>query len=199
VVVQFHPDFAGDHFFDLPELRRVRNLLKRSTRGLRFTGSSTRGIAARLEELLEAKPVARLAGLLEILEVLAASRTVETLSSPEGHGHVRAIDEARIARACAHVAANASDAIRLGTVAALVGMSSASFCRYFKCHTGRTFVEYLNEYRVGMACRMLLETDASITEIAFDSGFSNLSNFNRRFKRVKQMTPRAYRIAYLAS
>jgi len=87
------------------------------------------------------------------------------------------------------------DALTQAHASALLKMSQASFSRFFRRSVGRTFVRYVNEWRVGLACRALVHTDASITAIAFDCGFGNLSNFNRQFKTIKGTTPRGFRQA----
>ena len=196
LVLQFDPDFAGKDFFKLPELRKVGKLFERSARGLHFGHRLSSEVIAQLESLLDQRPLARLAGMLEVLEKLSTGRTMRVLSSPEARSQVREVDETRIAKACTYIETHIEEGVRLDEVSRLVSMSPASFSRYFKNHTGRTFIDYVNDVRIGKACRMLLETDRPITEIAFESGFSNLSNFNRRFKGLKQMTPRSYRQAY---
>jgi AraC-like DNA-binding protein len=72
-------------------------------------------------------------------------------------------------------------------------MSIPAFTRFFKKTTGRTFTSYLNELRISYACRMLIESDLSISEIAFKAGFRNLSNLNRRFLNLKRVSPKIYR------
>ena len=81
----------------------------------------------------------------------------------------------------------------INLAAALAGMSTSSFCRYFRRVTGKTFVEFVNELRVGRACRLLTESERPVTEIAYTVGFGSLSNFNRRFRELRGMNPRAYR------
>jgi AraC-like DNA-binding protein len=196
VVVQFARDFCGEGFLELPESRPLRRLLDRSARGLLFRGRTMDTVRERLVGLLDLEAFACLTGLLEILLQVSARRG-QVMSSPQAHTHVRAIDEMRIARACDYIQVHYARGVGLEAVAREAGMSGASFSRYFKHHTGRTFVAYLNDVRVGQACRLLIETDDPVTEICYAAGFGNLSNFNRRFKAVKEMTPRMYRAAYV--
>ena len=196
IVVQFERDFLGEAFWERPELRRVGSLLDRASRGLCFSGRVKNEAGELLAQAVEASSLQRLLLLLKVLERLSGTRQFEVLSSPLAHSPVRAIDEERIASACDLIASRYDEGIRLADVAKRAGMSEASFSRYFKHHTGRTFIDYVNELRVGCACRLLIETGDSITDIAFASGFGNLANFNRRFKRLKGSTPRDYRKAY---
>jgi AraC-like DNA-binding protein len=83
--------------------------------------------------------------------------------------------------------------LRLSEAAQLVHLSEGAFSRFFKTHTGKTFPCFVNELRIGRACRLLTETDETITEIAYGCGFANLSNFNRQFLRLRGMSPRSFR------
>jgi AraC-like DNA-binding protein len=88
--------------------------------------------------------------------------------------------------------------VSLSEVAALTNMAESAFSRFFKARTGMTFVESLNEIRLGHASRMLIETTQSVAEIAYDSGFNNISNFNRIFKKKKGCTPKEFKETYSA-
>ena len=83
--------------------------------------------------------------------------------------------------------------VRLNKVANVAGLTPKSFCRFFRANTGKTFMEYFNALRIEETCRLLLETNNSVTDIAFRVGFNNLSNFNRRFRKLKGMSPREFR------
>jgi AraC-like DNA-binding protein len=85
------------------------------------------------------------------------------------------------------------EVIRLSEAARIVGLSDGAFSRFFRLHTGKTFPEFLNELRVGRACRLLVEQDKPITEVCYECGFTNLSNFNRQFRRLRSLTPGAFR------
>lgn len=99
----------------------------------------------------------------------------------------------RIDRVCRLVVENYADGVGLSEAARTACMSPAAFCRYFKGVTGHTFVEFLNKTRVDAATRLLLETDRPITEICYNAGFGNISNFNRRFRKLKGLSPSEYR------
>ena len=101
--------------------------------------------------------------------------------------------EERINRCQSYVFEHLSEPIQLEDVASHMGMSPSAFSRYFKKVMGKTFSRFVNELRVGRACRLLLETDQPIAAVAFDCGFNNLSNFNRRFRELQGVNPRAFR------
>ena len=92
-----------------------------------------------------------------------------------------------------YINAHSTEPLQQSEVAAMLQMSSSRFSQFFRRSTGRTFVQYVNALRVALACRLLIDTDLSITEVCFQSGFFNISNFNRRFKEVKSMSPNQFR------
>ncbi len=195
VVVQFDPAFLGEDFLRAPELLAVRRLLDRSARGLAFGPRTLRRASGLLEEMEAVEGLPRLRTLLELLERLAAARDVRPLAvgTPV---QPRREDRERIDRVCRFLAERYTGDVGLPEAAALAHLSVPAFCRFFKSRTGKTLVAYLNELRIGRACRLLTETERSISEICFDAGFHNLSNFNRRFLALKRTTPRAFREAF---
>lgn len=193
LVVQFQPGFLGDEFFDRPELDAVKKLLANASRGLRFTGRTQTRASHVLSTMATRSPQGQLLGLLEALDLLSRSLDVEVLAT---EGFAPALDtrtEERINQCQSYIFEHLNNPIGLDDVAAHVNMSRSAFSRYFKRATGKTFSHFLNELRVGQACRALLDSDRSIAEIAYDSGFNNLSNFNRRFKNLRGISPRRYR------
>jgi AraC-like DNA-binding protein len=135
----------------------------------------------------------RLVGFLKILDLLSNSKEGRALSSPRFVPATSESDCRRIDRACRHINEKYRSKVTLGEAASIAGLSATAFSRFFKKKTGWTFKAYLNELRIGCACRMLIETDEKILNIALDSGFNNLANFNRRFLALKKTSPRAYR------
>ncbi|OPX35658.1 hypothetical protein B1H10_00780 [candidate division KSB1 bacterium 4484_188] len=94
---------------------------------------------------------------------------------------------------CTYINQNYKNTLRLEDAASMANMSTTAFSRFFKKSTGKTFVSYVNELRIGWACKLLIESEATIAEICYEVGFNNLSNFNRRFKERHKMSPRKYR------
>jgi AraC-like DNA-binding protein len=139
---------------------------------------------------------ARLRSLLEVLALLAAERRARPLAGPDYAPPARRGDPARIDRVCRFLAERYRGDVSLAEAAARTHLSPSAFCRWFRARTGQTLVDYLNELRVGHACRLLLETDRPVADIAFDSGFRNLAHFNRRFRALRGRPPREYRRAF---
>ncbi|MGB5511285.1 MAG: AraC family transcriptional regulator [Woeseiaceae bacterium] len=193
LVVQFLPGFLGAGFLELPELDSVKGLLANASRGLRFTGRTQRRGSEILIRMATRSPQGQLLGLLDALDVLSRSPDVEMLSTK---GFAPALDtrtEERINRCQTYIFDNLNEPMRLEDVAAHMSMSPSAFSRYFKRVIGKTFSHFVAELRVGKACRVLLESDRPIAEIAYQSGFNNLSNFNRRFKDLRGVSPRQFR------
>lgn len=193
LVLQFDPNQIGAALFDTPEMRSVRALLQRARRGLSASGSTARQVASLVQDLISEKPgsTTRLLGLFTALARFAdGGDEVQELSSG-----VRPMDTATQARlgglfAYLH---EAQGRIDQRSAARHLSMTPAAFSRYFHRAVGRTFAAYRNDLRIGIACHQLLGSDRTITAIAQAAGFGNLSNFNRRFKIAKGMTPRAFR------
>jgi len=199
VFCQFSESFLGPEFLRAPEMAAARRLLVRAAQGLRFTGRTQKAVARRMDGMERLQGLARLAALLEVLHTLAGSRDVRPLSSREFAPSPRPADADRIDRVCRFLNERCTGRIRLAEAAAAAHLSVPAFSRFFRRRTGRTLVAYLNELRTGLACRELIETDRSISDIAFDSGFNNLSNFNRKFLELKRMSPREFRRQFQAA
>jgi AraC-like DNA-binding protein len=191
-VVQFNYEGFGPGFFELPDLRAVRQLLAASARGLLFRGRETRDIAELVASLPGTSGAARIAGLLNILELLTHLEG-GALSTRTPHHSLRPSDMKRMNRVVALVHARFQERLSLPEVAKVAALTPEAFCRFFKRSTGRTFSRFVNEVRVAEACRLLVETDRTIGDIAFACGFGTLSNFGLRFSEICQTTPSAYR------
>jgi AraC-like DNA-binding protein len=194
VVIRFEPDCLGAEFFGRGELTRIRGLLERSRRGLACGDSAAgREVAAAVVRGCEAQPFAQLVALLEMLQVLATRGRGRELSSAAYASTARAVDARRIDRVCRHIMQHLARPLRLGDVAAIAGLSPEGFSRFFHRMTGRTFVAWVHEVRIGHACRLLTATERPVLDVALASGFENLSNFNRVFRRLRGCTPGDFR------
>lgn len=197
LVVQFLPEFLGSDFFDLPELDAMKQLFSHSARGLCFTGQTRERAAGIMERMAGRSPQGQLLSLLEALDLLSRSPDAEVLAT---EGFAPALDtrtEERINRCQDFIFEHLDRPFRLEEVADHMNMSPSAFSRYFKRVMGKTFSRFVNELRVGQACRALLETDRPVAEIAYDCGFNNLSNFNRRFRELRGASPRQFREQHL--
>jgi AraC-like DNA-binding protein len=193
LVIQFHPDLGGHFFKQAPECAGIRRLAQRCARGL-VPGRKTSGqVIPLMHSLVPAPPLRRLALLLEILDLLAADTRARPLASPGFHPEFNKHQAGRLERACEWITLHFREPITLRQAARQAHLTPEAFSRFFRRATNRTYVHFLNELRIGHACRLLLESEESVASIAFASGFENLSNFNRRFLEFKGLTPRSFR------
>jgi len=193
LVFQFLPDFLGHEFLEMPEMKGVARLFRKASRGLHFHGDTRDEVADVMNGLEKRAGAGQLMGLLNILNLLGEARDARMLASQGFSPVFDTLAEERINRSQNYVLEHLSEPIHLEQVASHVNMSPSAFSRYFKKVMGKTFSRFVNELRVGQACRALLETDLSIAEIAFRSGYNNLSNFNRRFLELRGVNPRSFR------
>jgi len=196
IVVQFLPTCFGQGFFDRPELRQIAKLLRAAEQGLQFTGVARDVVAAKMATMDTLPPYRRMMALLECLDVLASSPDAKPLSSRGFAPSIAENDRTRIDAVSRFIFDHADEPLRLEDAADVAHLSASAFSRFFRRATGKSFVRYVNELRVARACRRLSETDDSIAAIAFESGFGNLANFNRRFLEIKGMRPREFRTQF---
>lgn len=199
ICVKFLPDeVLGDHFLNLPETKDIRNLLSRSSTGLRLEGKVRELAGKMILQMLEDTPGKRLVQLLWLLQEIADSRECVPLSST---GFIQSRgpspDEERIKTIFEFTMKHYHERISLDTVAALLHMTRPSFCRFFKNRTRKTYVQFLMEMRVGYACRLLVEDEKTVAEIGYECGYNNISHFNHQFKSITRKKPLEYKRDYL--
>lgn len=193
IVMQFLPDCLGAGFFELGEMRPIRALLERSRVGLSFHGPTRERVSGALTQFKGLDGAARLVAFLEILQTLAGSRDYRRLASPTYAPSLALYQGERINRVCELISRRFREKVTQSEASRAAKMSVPSFSRFFRRATNRTFRAFLNEVRVGHASRLLLESDRTVAEICYDSGFGNLSNFNRQFLKLRRVSPRDYR------
>jgi AraC-like DNA-binding protein len=186
-------DFLGNDFFSIPEMKKIRTLFEMAKSGIAFYGE-TKNIVGEKMEAMEGKSDFR--GLLSILSIfndLSQSTEMKLLNAEGFSLETEIKDNDRINLVFNHVKSNFKEDIPLKTIADLSSMTVPSFCRYFKKITNKTFVQFVNEYRLVHASKLLAEQPMSITEVCFESGFNNFSHFNKSFKAFTGQSPTEYR------
>ncbi|WP_299217705.1 AraC family transcriptional regulator [uncultured Dokdonia sp.] len=192
-VIQMKANFLGDDFFDIPEMAPIKKLLQVSKRGIVFSGDTKTEVGALMEEMEHETDFERLVSYLSILNRLAITKEFRILNA-DGFALLSNVqDNDRINLVFNHVKTHFKEEITLEEIAALTHMTVPSFCRYFKKITNKTFTQFVNEYRLVHASKLLSEHAISITEVCFESGFNNFSHFNKRFKAFTGQNPSAYR------
>ena len=194
----FSDDFLGTHFFQLPEMKLVERLLQKSSLALEISGKTKKWVSKKLHDMNNQKPPQRLIYLLEILVHLSHSREMKPLLTM-GFSANRSGETEKINEVFEFIMKNYTDEIYVQNIASKLHMSVASFSRYFKYHTRKTFSDYVTEIRIGHACRLLMEDNYNISEISYKSGFENSSNFYRHFRKITGVIPKDYKSRFLNS
>ena len=188
ISIHFKREFLGATFFNVPEMRAILKLLKASQYGVVFKHVKPKTLK-RFYTLFNVKGFEQLMEFLTILNDLATQASYYILSND---GYVRTMDAKKtrgLDKVYEFVFNHFNEPITLTQVAKIAHMNPSSFSRYFKRINQKPFSRYLNEIRIGYACKLLLEGSFSITQICYDSGFNNISNFNRQFKIIKGVSP----------
>jgi AraC-like DNA-binding protein len=194
LVIHFNPDFLGEVFMNQAECQGIKSLFERAKRGFTIQGPTQDKIAREMLHLVNLAPFPRLLSFLQIIHTLSlATADLQMIESNESIYSLSKIDLDRINRVYAYVIANYTQEVHLDEVAHLANMTETAFCRYFKKVTQKTFVELVTEFRVKHACQLLRTSTKSMVEICFESGFGNLSHFNKQFKEWMKVPPLQYR------
>ncbi len=192
ITVQFHEDLFSRSFLTRKILRPIKDMFERSTRGIIFSEKTTNDMAPRIMKISQLEGIDYFLEIISILYDLSISRNQRILSTATAPlDNFKEND--KIKKVYDHLHENYAKKVTLDEVSKLTNMSNVTFNRFIKKRTGKTFVDYLNEIRIGYATRWLVEKDMNISEIAFACGFNSMANFNRIFKKNKDCTPTEYR------
>lgn len=197
ITIQFHRDLFDEKFLQRNQMNFIRKMFEKSLRGILFSKETTKSITPRLIALLQKHGFDSVLELISILHDLSTSRNQQILSNTSfNNTETISYNSRRVSIVMEHLNKNFDKEVSLREAAKLASMSEVAFSRFFKTRTGNTFVDTLNEVRLGHASRMLIETTKSINEVAYHCGFNNMSNFNRIFKKKKKCTPKQFRQEY---
>lgn len=192
-VIQFQKDFmahAINHYIDL---KPIKDLLEESKRGILFTSPANKKIAEQIEALPLYKGVDRLVNLLLILDSMGRSNNKRLLGSRQFNNTLSMFADDRLEKILSYVNYHYTENVNLETIAAKIPMNVTAFCRYFKEKSGKTFMDYILDLRIGYACKLLTGGPMDISQICIASGFNSVTHFNRIFKRKTNMTPTEYK------
>ena len=196
VTIQFHKDLFGEKLLQRNQLNLIKNMLENSQRGILFSAQTILAVKERLLSLDKKNGFESVLELFSILHEISLSNDSRMLSDPGFNSEKFNYNSRRIEKVFDYMNNNYNKPITLSEVSGIVNMPEASFSRFIKKRTGKTFVDSLNEIRLGHASRMLIDTTSTVAEIAYKCGFTNISNFNRIFKRKKFCIPKDFRETY---
>lgn len=199
VTIQFHRDLLDEKFLQRNQMSLIRTMFEKSLRGILFSKETITAIKPRLLNLTKKHGFDSVLELISILHDLSTSKNMKILSDLSfKNAETINYTSRRVEKIMHFLNSNFDKNVTLAEAAQLASMSEVAFSRFFKARTGKTFIDTLNEIRLGNASRMLIDTTHGINEIAFRCGFNNISNFNRIFKKKKDCTPKEFRQEYNA-
>lgn len=196
VVIQFLPEFLGSDLWQSPEFAAIEKLLNKAAGGLVFGEKTKNILQPKIFEMQKTNGFQKLIIFLEILNELANTNDFQILNAGSFLLQTKMEDNDRINLIFNYVKDHFRENISLPEVADLANMTEPSFCRYFKKVTSKTFTQFVNEYRIAHAMKLLAEEPTSITNICYECGFNNFSYFNKTFKTQLGKSPSQYRKSF---
>jgi AraC-like DNA-binding protein len=195
----FNPSGILGGLFNLPEMKMLNSFLKNNKHGFRIPGNYNKEISSKIFDVHRASGTDVLFNLLKLLNTLQGiNEEVEPLCSNVYSSDISENEGIRLSNIINYIMRNYNNQIALEDIANTAYMTPQAFCRYFKKHTGHTFVSFLNEVRINDACKSLIAGKKMdcISGVAYKAGFNSITNFNRVFKNIIGQSPRAYVDAY---
>ncbi|WP_316838547.1 AraC family transcriptional regulator [Pedobacter gandavensis] len=192
-VVYFPSDFLLGLSDDQNTINQIQELIRKAGRGLRFYGKTNQEVTKILTKLPQKKGVNKIIAFLQAIEILSLSNEYEYLASVTFKNPYDEKDTNRINKVYQYLMENFQRDINLKEVADLCNLTTNSFCRFFKDRAQKSLTQFVNEIRIGHACKLLQNAELSISEVCYASGYNNLTNYNKFFKQITGMTPSEYR------
>ena len=196
VISQFSEELLGINWLEKTEFYNIKKMLSLSARGIKFSVETVAELEDKLLILPQLPPFEKLITLITILNTLSLKKDYTLLSSPSFSANITKEDSKRISIIQTYVKNNVQSKITIEEVAGLIGLTEVSFCRYFKRVHNKSFITFLNEFRIALTCKLLIETDLTVSEIGYECGFNSISLLHRLFNRLIKMTPLEYRSSY---
>jgi len=193
IVIQIPESFYLGSFLKRPEVKEINLLFNKSIKGICFYGKTKEGATNRIHGLLELKGYSKLIALLDLLHYLSVSEEFKLLTPIEYNPELNLLKSERIQKIYSFILNNYMNDITLGDASELLNMTKTSLCRFLKSNTQKSFSKILNEVKIAHVCKKLIETDMQVMEICYESGYNDVTNFNRRFKELMNLTPLEYR------
>jgi AraC-like DNA-binding protein len=183
---------VGEAFWNLDEMKLVREFVKSANRGFKMKGSTKEEVSKLILSIKGRKGLSKIEAFIQLLQLLCNTKELQPLSFTAHHIDNQSNEGKRMNDILHFTFRESHRKIYLHEVAEIAHLSVEAFCRYFKVRTRKTYTTFLNEVRVSNACRILMNDEASIKEVCYQAGFYNMSNFNRIFKSVTGKAPSIY-------
>jgi AraC-like DNA-binding protein len=196
IVIYLKQEFIDKTWMQSCEFETIRKMLTLSEKGIRFGRETAVRLKRKCLKLLNVSPLEKLMLLLEILQELAETNDYRLLCE-QGFSHkLNYTHSERINIVYKYIQEHYREKITLGDISAKVNMTEEYFSRFFSKMMKKSFFEFLNEYKVNCACKLLIESDKQVSEICYASGFESIPFFYRQFKKFKKVQPKNYRATY---
>lgn len=192
ISLYFDRTYLGEHFWELDDMKVAKDFLEKSNRGFKVIGKTKELLEKELLKIQKQKGIDRVITFFETLKILTVSSELTSLGISQLAETFNPIEGKRMNDVIHFIFTQSNRKIYIKEVAAIANLSEEAFCRYFKIRTRKTFTHFLNEIRVSNACRLLQAKDIRISEACFKVGFTNLSQFNRVFKKITGKAPSSY-------
>lgn len=192
IVIQIKPEVMQQWISDFPEMQHIAALVERSKHGIKFNGYIKEEVKEILIKMKDMQPFERKMNFLQVLHILGNSEDYQILNEKAIIADLVSKHRSRLQKIFTYVEHYYHEEIDIETVAGLVNISVPSFCNYFKKTTHITFTEFVNRYRIQKAC-LFLQQDKTIAQVCFESGFNNVTYFNKIFKKIISKTPSDFR------
>lgn len=197
VTIQFSGDIFGDELLSKNQFASIKRMLRKAHHGLAFSTGSIMKVYSTLDTIADEKEkFVQFLKCLYVLYELSISDDARVLASSSFAHSAKKTESNRVQKVKQYIHDHYAESMTLSDLAGLVGMSPVAFSRFFRQRTGRTLSEYIVDIRLGYAARMLVDSAKNISEICYECGFNNLSNFNRTFKAKRHYTPRDFRAMF---
>ena len=193
--IQFKRNIFPADMESIEDFAHISDLIKRSMYGVKFTHPpSIETLSKMMEGLDQITGIKRINTLFRMLDLLGRVRDYRIIADFDyTHKSVGTHPNNTAAKVYDYLVCNFKHEITLHEIAAHLNQNPASLCRYFKRHTFKNIFDCLNEIRIGYACKLLLNSDFTVAQIAFESGYNNLSNFHKQFRKLLKSSPTEYR------
>jgi AraC-like DNA-binding protein len=197
ITIQFHSDLFLQSLLNKKQFKSLSVMFENAKKGIAFSRPAILKVKDRLNALTTSKSgFYSVLDLIAILYELSLDEDARMLCNSTFTNGKDTSESRRVQKVLSYIQANYQNEIHLEVISKYIGMSKVSFCRFMKKRTGKNFVEYLNDYRLGIASRLLVNSNKTVAEITFECGFNNFSNFNRIFKKRKGSSPKEFRDNY---
>lgn len=193
LVIYFDPNWFTKEILDSPYFMKFKNIIEKMNRGIKLLGETKEAVIKSLIELKDMEGLERMIKLLSILEFISRSGEFGCLASEGYLGKFNPQDSERLSDVYKYIMKNFTNPIGLNDISSIANMTPSSFSKYFKNKTGKTFLNFVNEVRIGHACKLFCDGHLNISQVCYSCGFNNLTNFNKNFKYFTKLTPTQYK------